>query len=358
MGPRQIGHEGATASWSLPLREERPSASRLSLQPSQRHLCPQGTTSIALGASWQMMQSLSTCGAGRVAPDGPAAPSDWSTGVSMRSMTSGPAGEASVARFRLGLRGDSGSASMLVEGSDRPRRALDVAVVLAGGACVILVGGEEIVVVVVVDDVRVVVARLGVGFDASRLGAVGPSRGRVGGRPRRGRARAASSATTRRLFVARVVVARVLVRARRGGERRDGERRQNLPVPRKAFLARHLVLRHAVRHGAVVTTPTRRRHRDAGSGSRARTRSRRPRCVFPARAFSTPVDGGEIAKVPSVVDIFVNAIPVHFVRDARPTVSRPGKAKLGFELSYSHSNQPGATCEAEFWVQAQASGAY
>ena len=77
--------------------------------------------------------------------------------------------------------------------------------------------------------------------------------------------------------------------------------------------------------------------------------------VSESGAFSALV-AGETAPVPPSVEIFVNAVPVHFIRQARPTVARPLREKLGFELSYSHVNRAGATCEAEFWAQAQASG--
>ena len=60
--------------------------------------------------------------------------------------------------------------------------------------------------------------------------------------------------------------------------------------------------------------------------------------------------------VASSIQIAVNAVPVHFLQDERPTVRRPKAEGVGLELIYSYDRQDGETCELEFWDQARASG--
>ena len=68
---------------------------------------------------------------------------------------------------------------------------------------------------------------------------------------------------------------------------------------------------------------------------------------------TTMTSSGSVA--PPAIVVNVQALPVHYIRDARPTVRRAKQQRVGLELSYSSETQF-ETCENEFWEQAQAEG--
>jgi len=51
----------------------------------------------------------------------------------------------------------------------------------------------------------------------------------------------------------------------------------------------------------------------------------------------------------------VQTVAVHYLEEARPSVNRAEKERVGLELSFDANVLSGATCEAEYWAQSRAS---